>query len=77
MKDKYEVISHTFLGTKDYNGEVYGYTYKITFNQSLLHTGRINGIEDGLNAYVKKENRQDVTDSFKQLWYAILRLVKR
>jgi hypothetical protein len=54
-EDKYEVESHTFKGPEEFNGKVIGYTYEITFNKSLEHTGRIKGIEDGLNNYVKKE----------------------
>lgn len=54
-EDKYEVRSHTFKGAEEFNGKVLGYTYEITFNKSLEHTGRIKGIEDGLNNYVKKE----------------------
>lgn len=53
--NEYKVRSHTFLGTSVYNGEVIGYTYEITFNKSLEHTGRFKGIEDGLNDYCKKE----------------------
>ncbi len=54
-EDKYKVESHTFKGVEEFNGKVIGYTYEITFNKSLEHTGRIKGIEDGLNNYVKKE----------------------
>ena len=48
-----------FKGTSEYNGEILGYTYEITFNKSLEHTGRFTGIEDGLNAYCKKERRTE------------------
>ncbi len=36
----YRVCSHTFKGGND----DLGYTYEITFNKSLVHTGRFTGI---------------------------------
>jgi len=59
-KEGYKVISHMFKGTSEYNGKILGYTYEITFNKSLEHTGRFSGIEDGLNTYCKKECRTDI-----------------
>ena len=75
-EEGYKVRSHMFKGTSEYNGEILGYTYEITFNKSLEHTGRFTGIEDGLNAYCKKERRTDITDNFKRLWYSLVRWVK-
>ena len=75
-EEGYKVRSHMFKGTSEYNGEILGYTYEITFNKSLEHTGRFIGIEDGLNAYCKKERRTDITDNFKRLWYSLVRWVK-
>lgn len=75
-EEGYKVRSHMFKGTREYNGEILGYTYEITFNKSLEHTGRFRGIEDGLNAYFKKERRTDITDNLKRLWYSLVRLVK-
>lgn len=75
-EEGYRVRSHMFKGTSEYNGEILGYTYEITFNKSLEHTGRFSGIEDGLNAYCKKERRTDITDNFKRLWYSLVRWVK-
>ena len=72
----YKVISHMFKGKSEYNGKILGYTYEITFNKSLEHTGRFSGIEDGLNAYCKKERRSDITDNFKRLWNSLVRWVK-
>lgn len=80
MKDEskvlYKVNSFMFKGTDEIDGEVFGYTYEITFNKSLGHTGRFKGIEDGLNAYCKKEKRTDIFDNFKQLWYSVKQLLK-
>jgi len=74
-EEPYRVSSHTFKGRTEYEGRILGYTYEITFNKSLEHTGRFKGIEDGLNAYCKKERRSDVKDSFKELWYSFLRWI--
>lgn len=51
---KYRVEMHKFLGY----GEDGCATYEITFNKSLEHTGRINAIADGLNAYCEKEKKK-------------------
>lgn len=53
---KYRVVASTFKG-RDERGN---HTYEIVFNQSLEHTGRFTGIEDGLNMYVKKEEIGEV-----------------
>jgi len=53
---KYRVESHEYIGCDSETGFA---TYKITFNQSLVHTGRVTkGIADGLNAYCKKERKK-------------------
>lgn len=75
-EEGYKVRSHMFKGAKELNGEIIGYTYEITFNKSLEHTGRFSGIEDGLNVYCKKERRTDVTDNLKRLWYSLVRWLK-
>ena len=75
-EEGYKVRSHMLKGTSEYDGKILGYTYEITFNKSLEHTGRFSGIEDGLNAYCKKERRTDITDNFKRLWYSLVRWVK-
>lgn len=69
---KYRVVMHKFIGYSETGSA----TYEITFNKSLEHTGRFSGIEDGLNAYCKKERRTDITDNFKRLWYSLVRWVK-
>ena len=75
-EEGYKVRSHMFKGAEELNGEIIGYTYEITFNKSLEHTGRFSGIEDGLNVYCKKERRTDVTDNLKRLWYSLVRWLK-
>jgi len=72
----YKVISHTFKGRLIHNDEVYGYTYEITFNKSLEHTGRMQGIEQGLDAYVKKEVKEEFTGSFRNVWYSFINWIK-
>lgn len=75
-EEPYRVTASMFNGTSEYDGKILGYKYEITFNKSLEHTGRFKGIEDGLNAYVKKERRTDIGDSLKRLWYSLVRWVK-
>lgn len=75
MKDKpYKVTMHTFIGSTKHDDNNASFTYEITFNQSLVHTGRFKGIEDGLNSYRKKEKRSDVIDSFKSVWCSLKNL---
>lgn len=50
----YSINSSKFLGQDGFGG----FTYEITFNQSLHHTGRFKGIEDGLNAYRENEIKE-------------------
>ena len=69
---EYRVVMHKFIGYSETGSA----TYEITFNKSLEHTGRFSGIENGLNAYCKKERRTDITDNFKRLWYSLVRWVK-
>lgn len=71
----YKVNSHTFKGVSEFDGKIIGYTYEITFNKSLEHTGRFSGIEDGLNAYVKKEKRTDIVDDLKRVWHSLIRWI--
>mgnify|MGYP003668917447 CR=1 FL=1 len=52
--EKYRVCSHKFMGSHQ-SDDYESYTYEITFNKSLAHTGSFTGIEDGLNSYVKKK----------------------
>jgi hypothetical protein len=51
---KYKLTSHMFIGSDQFGN----HTYQITFNQSLKDTIRMNGIEDGLNDRVLRENRE-------------------
>ncbi len=73
---KYSVRSHKFLGTNEYSGKIIGYTYEITFNKSLEHTGRFTGIEDGLNNYVKKEKRTNFYQSLVTVWRSFIYLIR-
>lgn len=54
----YSVLSTTFLGVDDYGN----YKYEIVLNQSLVHTGRVSGIEKGLNDYRENEIMEDEND---------------
>jgi hypothetical protein len=40
-------------------------TYEITFNKSLEHTGRFDGIERGLDSYVKREKIENIVNLSK------------
>ena len=56
IKEKnYRVVSTKFLGVSE-DGE--DYKYEITFNQSIVHTGRFSGIEEGLNRYRENEKKE-------------------
>lgn len=57
----FRVVSSKFLGN---NGGLY--TYEITFNQSIVHTGRFKGIEDGLNRYCENEIKEYEEDILRQ-----------
>lgn len=61
--DPYRVTATMFKGTSEFAGKILGYKYEITFNKSLVHTGRFRAIEDGLNGYDMKEER----DHYKAL----------
>lgn len=50
MEKKYSVVASRFIG-KLGEGDNEIFTYEITFNRSLEHTGKFKGIEDGLNSY--------------------------
>ena len=71
-EEKYRIVSMTFKGTESFEGKVYGYKYEITFNKSLNHTGRLDGIEDGLNRYVKKEAANSFMSSFSNVWVSFI-----
>ena len=70
-EEPYRVTSHMFLGSTDGS-----YKYQITFNRSLVHTGRFKGIEDGLNRYEAKERITDFWESLQDLWHTFLRLIR-
>lgn len=73
--EKYIIYSHKFIGSiKD--DEYESYTYEITFNKSLEHTGRFTGIEEGLNNYVKNETKQEFKNSFGNVWRSFIRWLK-
>lgn len=68
--EPYSVISSTFKGSdKRENYELF--TYEITFNRSLGHTGKFTGIADGLNEYERKERRENVGESLADFWYCL------
>ena len=69
---KYKVIASKFIGYND-SGSA---TYEITFNQSLEHTGRFQGIEKGLDDYCKKELRTSVIDNFKMFCKSLFIWIK-
>ena len=70
-QEGYKIRMTKFLGSDEY-----GYTYEIKFNKSLEHTGRYEGIEQGLDAYVKREAKEEVANSFKRLMASIIYFFK-
>lgn len=71
--EKYRVTATKFIGR---SSDSERYTYEITFNQSLGHTGRFTGIEEGLNAYCKRELKSDTISAFKVLKNSVTRWIK-
>lgn len=51
-------------------------TYEITFNKSLVHTGKFIGIENGLNSYDRKEKYRRIIIALQNLWYSIIKPIK-
>jgi hypothetical protein len=51
--EPFKIVATTFLGENNGN-----YTYEIVFNQSMVHTGRFTGIENGLNKYREDEMKE-------------------
>lgn len=48
----YGILRHKFIGGNDREG----YTYELTFNKSMEHTGKHKGICEGLDRYDRMEN---------------------
>lgn len=66
--EKYKIVMSKFMGY----GSTGSAKYEITFNNPLEHTGRFTGIEDGLNAYCKKERRKEIVEILKHLLCLLL-----
>jgi hypothetical protein len=67
-QEPYRVQSHTFKGSDEHNGKIWSYTYEISLNRSMVHTGRFQGMEDGLNRYVSEESMS----SWKRRWNGLI-----
>lgn len=65
--EPYRIIMHKFIGRSGSGG----YTYEITFNRSLVHTGKFSGIAEGLNRYEKRERIENISESLSDLWWKI------
>lgn len=77
MKYKpYEVTMHTFMGSTIHPDGSESYKYEIVFNQSLQHTGRFQGIEEGLNRYRKREYKQDFLSSIPNVFKSFFRWIQ-
>ena len=67
--EPYKVIMHEFVGDSE------NFTYKMTLNKSLVHTGKWKGIENGLNRYDKLEPFYSAFDHLKgffvSIWYGL------
>ena len=57
----FSVVSSKFIGES--NGL---FTYELTFNQSMVHTGRWRGIEDGLNKHRENEIKEREGEILKE-----------
>ena len=67
--EPYRIVMTRFIGDNN------NFTYEITFNKSLVHTGKYSAIEKALNAYDKKEPFNNFSNhieaAFSSLWYGI------
>ena len=70
--EKYRLTSSIFKGSNEF-----GFTYELTFNKSLQHTGKFSAIEKGLNNYDKMEPLRCFYGGLKQIGYALKMLFKR
>lgn len=50
--EPYRIVMTRFIGDNTH------FTYEITFNKSLVHTGKYSAIEKALNSYDKKEPKR-------------------
>ncbi|RYC69608.1 hypothetical protein [Spirosoma sordidisoli] len=66
-EEEFRIRSTKFVRREVYDDGSKCYTYEISFNRSLEHTGRYNIMEDALNKSLKEEARKD-------LWFAVVRL---
>lgn len=76
MEEGYKILAHKFIGYNDYGNGKGSYTYELTFNKSMEHTGKWAGIEKGLDDYDKKQIKKDFSNSFKNVWVAFVRRIK-
>lgn len=78
--EKYRITSTKFIGYNAYGDGSGSYTYEISFNRSLEHTGKYKGIEDGLNKYDKiepwKEAWKSLTTVFRYIRIGFKRLFR-
>lgn len=65
---------HKFVGSHTYDNGEESYTYELTFNQSMIHTGLHRGIEDGMNRYRKHEKYRGFFQSLKNVWHSFINL---
>ena len=67
--EPYRIVMTRFIGDKTH------FTYEITFNKSLVHTGKYSEIEKALNSYDKKEPFkiffEQIKSAFNSLWYGL------
>jgi len=57
--EPYRIVMTRFIGDNDH------FTYEITFNKSLVHTGKYSAIEKALNSYDKKEPFKNFVEQIK------------
>lgn len=74
--ERYRIVSSRFIDSDENL-----FTYEITFNKSLVHTGKFSGIEKGLNKYDKTEPFVTafghIKGFFSSLWYGLSVLFKK
>jgi hypothetical protein len=78
MKEKeYRVTSIKFVRAHEVYEDDFIFIYEISFNKSIGHTGRIKGIENGLNKYVESEFKINSISLLNKILSSVVSIFKK